>query len=105
MAEDGEKRDPKGHRTPSQLKRHGRTYQAKPEQKKKRAMRNKARAQAIKAGTVKKGDGKDVTHKKPLSKGGSNAKSNRGVQPASKNRAHGLTRGKKPNMNKGKKKK
>ena len=38
-------------------------YNAKPEQLKKRASRNKARAQMIKAGKVKKGDGKDVAHK------------------------------------------
>lgn len=38
-------------------------YNAKPEQKKRRAMRNKARRQMIKAGRAKKGDGKDVMHK------------------------------------------
>ncbi len=37
-------------------------YQGKPEQKKRRAQRNKARAAAVKAGRVKKGDGKDVDH-------------------------------------------
>lgn len=48
------------------------TYQGKPDQIKKRAMRNKARAEAIKAGTAKKGDGKDVAHKKAIDKGGTN---------------------------------
>lgn len=38
-------------------------YNAKPEQKKKRASRNKARREMIKAGRAKKGDGKDVAHK------------------------------------------
>lgn len=38
-------------------------YNSKPAQIKKRASRNKARAQMIKAGRVKKGDGKDVGHK------------------------------------------
>ena len=38
-------------------------YNSKPEQIKKRASRNKARAQMIKAGKAKKGDGKDVAHK------------------------------------------
>ena len=38
-------------------------YQGKPEQKKRRAMRNKARRQAMKAGRVRKGDGRDVHHR------------------------------------------
>lgn len=38
-------------------------YNAKPEQKKRRAARNKARRQMIAAGKAKKGDGKDVHHK------------------------------------------
>ena len=38
-------------------------YHAKPEQKKRRAGRNKARALMIKAGRVRKGDGKEVHHK------------------------------------------
>jgi len=37
-------------------------YHAKPEQKKRRAQRNAARNRALKAGTVKKGDGKEVDH-------------------------------------------
>jgi hypothetical protein len=48
------------------------TYQGKPEQIKKRAMRNKARATLAKDGKVTKGDGKDVHHVKALDKGGSN---------------------------------
>jgi hypothetical protein len=38
-------------------------YNAKPEQKKRRAMRNKARREMMKAGKVRKGDNKDVHHK------------------------------------------
>lgn len=38
-------------------------YNAKPEQKKRRASRNKARRQMIAAGKAHKGDGKDVGHK------------------------------------------
>lgn len=38
-------------------------YHASPEQKKRRAARNKARKKAEKAGKVKKGDGKEVDHK------------------------------------------
>lgn len=37
-------------------------YNAKPEQKKRRAARNAARAKMIKAGRAHKGDGKDVAH-------------------------------------------
>ena len=42
-------------------------YHSKPKQKKRRAQRNAARDMMEKAGKVKKGDGKDVAHKKPLS--------------------------------------
>ena len=38
-------------------------YNSKPEQKKRRAQRNAARAKMMKAGKVRKGDGKDVAHK------------------------------------------
>ncbi|MDE1462103.1 HNH endonuclease [Spartinivicinus poritis] len=38
-------------------------YHSKPEQKKRRAMRNAARRLMIKKGLAKKGDGKDVDHK------------------------------------------
>ena len=63
------------------------TYHAKPEQKKKRAMRNAARRTMEAEGKVHKGDGKDVDHfKKPLRAGGSNAKSNLRVTSISKNR-------------------
>lgn len=37
-------------------------YHAKPEQKKRRAQRNAARAKAAKSGKVSKGDGKEVDH-------------------------------------------
>jgi hypothetical protein len=95
MAEGGQKRSKTAHRTPGQIKRHGKTYQAKPSQIKKRAARNKARSTLKKAGVNVAG--KDVGHKKPLSKGGSNARSNLKVQSRAKNRGHGMTRGKKPN--------
>lgn len=62
-------------------------YQAKPEQVAKRVARNKARREALKDGTVKKGDGKDIDHKKMLDTGGSNDKSNRRVVDAKENRA------------------
>jgi len=47
-------------------------YQGRPDQIKKRDMRNAARAKMMKAGKVHKGDGKDVAHVKALDKGGSN---------------------------------
>lgn len=62
-------------------------YEDSPKQVKNREARNKARAEAEKAGTVHKGDGKEVDHVKPLSKGGSNEKSNQRVVPASENRS------------------
>jgi len=64
------------------------TYQGKPEQIKKRATRNAARAVMEKEGRVHKGDGKDVDHKQPLSKGGSTSRSNLRVKTASANRSY-----------------
>lgn len=62
------------------------SYHAKPEQKKKRAMRNAARRELQAEGRVHKGDGKDVDHKRPLRSGGTNAESNLRVTSKSKNR-------------------
>ncbi len=60
-------------------------YHASPEQKKKRASRNAARATMEAKGKVRKGDGKDVDHKN------GNAKQNSGgnlrVQSKSANRS------------------
>jgi len=58
---------------------------ASPKSKKSRAARNKARAES----GLKKGDGKEVDHVKPLSKGGSNGKSNRRVVSRKTNRTKG----------------
>ena len=80
-------RDPSSHRTPEQIKKLDRGYNATPEMKKKRAMNNAARSELAKEGLVRKGDGKDVDHKKMLKDGGSNARSNLRVVPQSKNRA------------------
>ena len=62
-------------------------YTSKPEVKKKRAEQNAARREMIKKGLAKKGDGKDVEHKIPLSKGGTNSSTNLRVVPASSNRS------------------
>lgn len=86
MAENGEKRDPSSHRTPGQIKRKNAGYDARPENVKKRTMNNQARATLAAEGKVKKGDGKDVDHKKPLRSGGGNSRSNLRVQSQSKNR-------------------
>ena len=61
-------------------------YQGTEEQKKKRAKRNAARRKAAKAGKVRKGDGKDVAHKKAMDKGGKNSDGTR-VESKSKNRS------------------
>jgi len=79
------------HRTLEQSRKHGRTYQATKKQKANRAKRNKARKVMKKAG--KKVTGKDVGHKKPLSRGGSNKRSNLKVQSRKTNRGHGMSRG------------
>lgn len=49
--------------------------------------RHQARALEVKAGKAHKGDGKDVDHIKPLSKGGKTINSNLRVVPASQNRS------------------
>lgn len=86
MAENGEKRDPKSHRTPGQIKRKNAGYDARPENVAKRVKNNQARSIMEKEGRVRKGDGKDVDHKTPLRSGGSNARSNLRVQSQAKNR-------------------
>jgi hypothetical protein len=50
------------------------------------AKRKRLRRLLEKAGKVHKGDGKDVDHKVPLSKGGANTASNARVRSASANR-------------------
>lgn len=61
------------------------TYDSKPEVMARNRARKKARYEMEKQGKVKKGDGKHVDHKKPLSKGGSNSPSNWRVTSAKKN--------------------
>lgn len=68
-------------------------YQGKPEQIRKRSLRNKARRKMEKLGKVRKGDGKDVDHRRPLSKGGSNKVSNLRVQTDNANRSFKRDRG------------
>ena len=58
------------------------TYHGKPEQIKNRAIRNKARDEK----GLQKGDGREVDHKKPLSRGGGNSKKNLKVTTRKANR-------------------
>lgn len=71
-------------------KKEYKNYQGKPEQKKRRAMRNKVRRMLTKAGKVKKGDGKDVHHKdgNPMN----SKKSNLKVVRRAKNRSFARNR-------------
>lgn len=67
-------------------------YHAKPEQKKRRAARNRARAEAMDRGAVRKGDGKEVHHVGAPRKGSLDRvptrvvsrKTNRSIQPKRK---------------------
>lgn len=70
-------------------------YHADPAQKKNRAARNAARAKMMKAGKVKKGDGKDVAHVKAFDKGGNNGT---GLKVESKSRNRSFKRDSKGNL-------
>jgi 5-methylcytosine-specific restriction endonuclease McrA len=71
---------------PRPYKKEYEEYHSSEEQKRNRAKRNAARRKAQRDGKVRKGDGNDIDHVKPLSKGGSNDASNLRVKSASKNR-------------------
>lgn len=64
-------------------------YEATKQQRHNRAERVTARRELAKEGVVSKGDGRDVDHIKPLSRGGSNSRSNLRAISASANRAKG----------------
>lgn len=66
-------------------KKEYREYQGKPEQIHNRSLRNQARAKM----GLSKGDPREVDHVKPLSRGGSNAKSNLRVTSRTANRKKG----------------
>lgn len=73
-------------------------YHGKPKQRKERAARTKAREMMIKKGRAKKGDGKDIDHKKPLRNGGSKGINNLRVRDRSENRSdNGHHKGEKQN--------
>jgi len=79
-----------------------RDYDSSPAVKKRRAMRNKARREAIRNGTAKKGDGKDIDHKKPLRSGGTNSEGNTRVRSRSSNRSDNGGKGGRPKGSKNK---
>ena len=64
-------------------------YEASAEQRKNRSERVLARRELTNEGVVHKGDGKDVDHIKPLSKGGTNARGNLQAISAHANRSKG----------------
>jgi hypothetical protein len=67
-------------------KRYDTAYESSPTQVKNREERNLARARAERSGSVSKGDGKDIDHKKPLIDGGSNKPANARVTTEKTNR-------------------
>ena len=72
---------------PRPYKREYQNYDGTAAVKKKRAERNQARRIMERARAVRKGDGKDVDHRTPLSRRGSTAKGNLRVRSASANRS------------------
>lgn len=69
-------RDPSSHRTPAQIHKMDRGYNATAEMIKKRGMNNAARAMMKKKVGAAALAGKDVDHKNPLRNGGGNSKGN-----------------------------
>lgn len=67
-------------------------YNAKPAQLKKRASRNKARAQMVKAGKAHKGDGLDVGHKNGNALDDKKNLSNYKMQTKKSNRSYARTK-------------
>lgn len=81
------KKDPKTGKSVRDYGREYSLYHSRPEQIKNRTERTTARRQANAAGITKKGDGTNIDHKTPLSKGGTNAKSNLRVTSESANKS------------------
>ena len=73
-------------------KRENELYNSRPEQRKARSERTVARNQANADGRTSKGDGKDLDHRVPLSKGGTSAKSN--LRPVSRSENRSFSRNK-----------
>ena len=77
---------------PRDYKKEYANYQSKPDQIKKRAIRNAARSEMEEKGVVSKGDGKDIDHKTPIAKGGGNGSGNLRAVPKSENRSFARTK-------------
>jgi 5-methylcytosine-specific restriction endonuclease McrA len=86
-----DKRDPVSHRTGKQQRSKQTGYNSTPREKAKNNERHQARREMAAAGRVSPGDGREVDHKKPLDKGGSNARSNLQVLTRRQNRSKGST--------------
>ena len=83
---------------PRNYKREYEKYHSSPKQKRRRAQRNAARRKMEKAGKVKKGDNKDVDHKRRQAGSSKmdNSTSNLRVQSRSRNRARNGGKGGRP---------
>jgi hypothetical protein len=81
------KRDPTSHRSPADVARQVKGYNATAENTKKRSQRNQARAIVKKDLGAAALRGKDVDHVRAVRNGGSNARSNLRVRSRSANRA------------------
>lgn len=68
-------------------KREYEKYHSRDEQIKNRSARTTARRKSNESGATSKGDGKDLDHRRPLSKGGSNSSGNLRVTSRSSNRS------------------
>lgn len=80
------KRDPSSHRTPAQVRKQVNGYNARPENVKKRTLRNQARADMKERHGAAAIAGKDVHHKRPVRSGGGNSPGNLAIADRSKNR-------------------
>lgn len=77
---------------PKQKRDYQQEYANESKQRRKfRAQRNKARRYMIAKGAAKVGDGKDVGHKKAMSKGGKTTPGNLMMQSAAANRSFART--------------
>lgn len=83
---DSGKRDPSSHRTPAQIRKMNKTYDATPEHRRGRSMRNKARRIMQQKYGKAALRGKDVDHIKRVVDGGTNAISNLRLRPPHLNR-------------------
>ncbi|ETD72606.1 hypothetical protein V757_03260 [Pelistega indica] len=71
---------------PRDYKKEYREYHSKPEQRRNRSLRVLARRKMAKELGEDTIEGKDIDHKRPLSRGGTNARSNLRVLSVAKNR-------------------